>query len=75
MNTPDVTKIQGGAAGVFIAIVLAGPQAGYDAAHLDVLVAVSGLVAIVAIVADAMIRRGRAGLAEQQEHTEALENL
>lgn len=62
MNTPDVTKIQGGSAGAFIAIALAAPQAGYDGAHLDVLIAASAAVAIVAIIADALIRRGRAAV-------------
>jgi len=62
MKTPDVTKVQGGAAGVFVAIALAAPQAGYDGGHLDMLVAASAVVAIAAIIADAMIRRGRAAV-------------
>lgn len=59
MQTPDVTKVQGGAAATFAALVLAAPQAGYENGQLTAVVVVAGVVAAVAIYADAIIRRAR----------------
>lgn len=64
MKTPDITKVQGGAVGVYVGIVLAAPQAGYSGTHLDVLVVASAVVAATAVLSDALIRRARVGICQ-----------
>lgn len=59
METPDITKAQGGALGVFAATVLAAPHAGYHGIELVAVVATTGVVCAAGVIADAMIRKGR----------------
>lgn len=56
---PDVTKVQGGAAGLFVALLLGLPQAGYEGTPLIVAVVASAIVASTAIYADAKLRAAR----------------
>lgn len=58
---PDVTKMQAGAGGTYVAILALAIQAGLTGTDLLVVAATAALVACAAILADAIIRHGRAG--------------
>lgn len=68
MDTPDVTKVQGGAAAAFAGIVALAITSDLTDTALAIVVLGSALVAAASMVCDAMIRKGRAGILASELH-------
>lgn len=62
MNTPDVTPAQYGAGGIFLAIALTCLAQGVSGTDLLAYLASAALVTVGLVLADAVIRQGRAGI-------------
>jgi hypothetical protein len=62
METPNVTPVQYGAGGVFLAVALGCLNGGITGSDLVAYLASAALVTAALVLADAIIRNGRAGV-------------
>lgn len=63
METPNTTPVQWGSVAAFIAAIVAAQQVGFETVVMLALIGASTLIVVALVVADAVIRHGRAGYA------------
>lgn len=68
MNTPDITPVQVGSVGAFAAAIAALAAAGVTELVLLAFIAAGTAIVMTLVVADAVIRRGRAGIAQAEAY-------
>lgn len=68
MDTPNVTHVTAGAGGAFVAILTLAIQSGVTGRDLMTITIGSAIVACSAMLNDALIRRGRAGILASELH-------
>jgi len=68
MNTPDITPVQAGSVGAFAAAIASLAAAGVSELVLLAFIAAGTAIVIALVIADAVIRRGRAGIAQAEAY-------
>lgn len=68
MNTPDITPMQVRSVGAFAAAIASLAAAGVSELVLLAVIASGTAIVITLVIADAVIRRGRAGIAQAEAY-------
>lgn len=75
MNTPDITPVQAGSVGAFAAAIASLAAAGVSELVLLAFIAAGTAIVIALVIADAVIRRGRAGIAQAEAYVAEPDDL